>query len=251
MNGSTNCLDCTLKGSCLCSGLKSSDRECVLRIINTPSILQRGLDLFRTGDSLRSLYILRSGSVKSWNVSEEGDDHVIRFHLPGDIIGLGAISSGSHDCNATTLDTCSVCSIVFNQFQKLAEDIPELNNQLLKMMSHEIIQDRQMMLLLGNRSAPARIASFLNMLSQNFSERGYSSQDFNLTMGRREIASYLGLAMETVSRTLSQLQDEGLINVNGRHITVTDRQRLKKLSNSRYSATKAVNSCTVVTSVAA
>ena len=251
MNGKTICLDCTLKRSCLCSGLDSSDRERVLRIINSPNILQNGTHLFRTGETLRSLYILRSGSVKSWKVSEEGDEHVIRFHLPGDIIGLGAISSGSYDCNATTLDTCSMCSIVFNQFQKLAEEIPELNNQLLRMMSHEIVQDSQMMLLLGNRSAPARIASFLNMLSQNFGARGYSPQDFNLTMGRREIASYLGLAMETVSRTLSQLQDEGLINVNGRHITVTDRQRLKKLSSSCYGATKAVNSCTVVAPAAA
>ncbi len=251
MNRRTVCLGCALRESCLCSGLKSSDHEQVLRIINSPNILQRGVHLFRTGETLRSLYILRSGSVKSWNVSEDGEDHIIRFHLPGDILGLGAISLGSHDCNAMTLDTCSICSVVFNQFQALAEEIPELNHQLLKMMSHVIVQDRQMMLLLGNRSAPARIASFLNMLSHNFGARGYSPKDFNLTMGRREIASYLGLAMETVSRTLSQLQNKGLINVDGRHITVTDGHRLNKLSNSHYAATKAVSSCAVVESVAA
>ena len=251
MNRTAICQDCSLRGNCLCSGLKSTDHDRILRIISPRSIVQRGTQLFRAGEALKSLYILRSGSIKSWNVSEEGNDHVIRFHLPGDILGLGAISTGSYDCNATTLDTCCVCKIAFNHLQQLAEEIPRINNQLLKMMSHEIVQDRQMMLLLGNRSAPARMASFLNMLSQSFGARGYSPRDFNLTMGRREIASYLGLAMETVSRTLSQLQDEGVISVEGRHIMVTDGQRLKKLGNSRYGATKADNSCTVIASVAA
>jgi CRP/FNR family transcriptional regulator len=194
--------------------------------------------LFRIGEPLGALYILRSGSIKTWAVSEEGDDHIIRFHLPGDVLGLGAISTGSYDCNATTLGTCNVCIITFSQFQKLAERIPKLNGQLLKMMSQEILRDRQILFLLSNRSAPVRIASFLNMLSQNYAARGYSPNDFNLTMGRREIASFLGLAMETVSRTFSQLQEEGLINVQGRHIRVTDSQALMKLCGSHGAADK-------------
>ena len=233
MNRETVCQECLLRKSCLCSGLEGRERECVLQIIGSRTILQRGIHLFRIGEPLGAFYILRSGSIKTWAVSENGDDHIIRFHLPGDVLGLGAISAGSYDCNATSLGMCNVCIIAFYPFQKLAEQIPRLNDQLLKMMSQELLRDRQILFLLGNRSAPVRIASFLNMLSQNYAARGYSPRDFNLTMGRREIASYLGLAMETVSRTFSQLQEKGLINVQGRHIRVTDAQALKKLCGSQ------------------
>jgi CRP/FNR family transcriptional regulator len=118
----------------------------------------------------------------------------------------------------------------FNPFQRLAEEIPSLNYQLLKLMSHEIAQEEQRIFLRSNRSAPARLASFLSCLSRNFSERGFSPQEFNLTMGRKEIANYLGLALETVSRTFTQFQDEGVLRVDGKHIFVTDKERLNQLS---------------------
>jgi CRP/FNR family transcriptional regulator len=148
------------------------------------------------------------------------------FYMPGDVLGLGAISSGSYDCNATTLNTCSVCEIPFNRFQRLAEDLPALNQQLLRMMSRELVQEEQMNLLRSNRSASARIASFLNHMACNQGSIGYLTKDFHLTMRRREIANYLGLALETVSRTLSQFQDEGLLRVDGKHIKVMDAPRL-------------------------
>ena len=227
----TNCCsDCPTKKNCIWAGLSSEDHLRLINIIKPHKTIPRYHNLFRIGAPLRSLYVLRSGSAKTWNVTEEGEDHIIRFYFPGDVLGLGAISRGVYDCNATTLDTCSLCELPFHRFQKLAEEIPNLNYQLLKLMSREIAQEEQRIILRANRSAPTRLASFLNCLSRNFAEQGFSSREFNLTMGRKEIANYLGLALETVSRTFSHFQDEGVLQVEGKHICVTDQARLEKLS---------------------
>ena len=211
-------------------GLSSIDYQRLLSIIKLHKSEPRCHTIFRISEPLRSLYVLRSGSAKTWNVTEDGEEHIIRFHFPGDVLGLGAISRGVYDCTATTLDACSLCDLPFARFQKLAEEMPNLNFQLLKLMSREIAQEEQRIILRANRSAPARLASFLNCLSRNFAERGFSSQEFNLTMGRKEIANYLGLALETISRTFSQFQEEGVLQVEGKHIHLTDQRRLEKLS---------------------
>lgn len=208
--------------------------ERLMQIITFRGVLGRGRHLYHAGDALRSLYVLRSGSIKSWNVTQNGDARVIRFHLPGDVLGLGAIASKSYDCNATTLDTCSVCEIPYSRFQKLAEKIPALNVQLLRRISLELVREERMTLLRWSRSAPVRLAGFLVQLARNFELRGYSDKEFYLTMGRRDIANYLGLALETVSRTLSQFQEEGLLRVEGKHIRVVDRRRLTEICGSQY-----------------
>jgi CRP/FNR family transcriptional regulator len=225
------CMGCPLsKTSCLWTGLRPSHHDRLRDIIKIHPALRRGYPLFHTGERLRALYVLRSGNVKTWNVTSEGEDHIIRFHMPGDVLGLGAISGGVHDCNATTLDTCSVCGIPFKSFQRLAEEIPILNHQLLKMMSREIALEEERVLLRGHKSAPARLATFLYCLTRNFAQRGYSTQEFMLTMGRRDIANYLGLALETVSRTLTQLHNDGVLSVDGKYIRVTNPRRLSQLS---------------------
>ena len=224
------CQYCPTKKFCLWDGLIPSDHQRLLEITKPHRLIHHDHSLFRRGMPLRSLYVLRSGSVKTWYLTEDGESHIVRFYLSGDVLGLGAISSGEHDSNATTLDTCSACELPFQRFQRLAEDIPALNFQLLKWMSREIALEEQRALLRSNRSAPARLATFLDCLSRNLGERGFSTREFNLTMGRRDIASYLGLAMETVSRTLSQFQDQGVLHVEGKRIVVMDKQRLLELS---------------------
>jgi CRP/FNR family transcriptional regulator len=228
MNEAPDCGQCPLQQSCLWAELTPEVHERLREVLRLRTLSQRGQQLFRVGDPLKALYILRCGSVKTWNVSAEGEDHIIRFYMPGDVLGLGAISSGRYDCNATTLDTCSVCEIPFGRFQRLAERLPALNQQLLRMMSRELVQEEQMTVLRSNRSASARIASFVNLMAHHQGSRGYSTKDLHLTMGRREIANYLGLALETVSRTLSQFQGEGLLHVDGKHIKVMDASRLNE-----------------------
>lgn len=214
------CKDCTTYASCLMSTLDAADRQHLQSIISQQYYLDSGQHIFHAEQPFRYLYLVRSGTVKSWCVFGDDHEHIIQFHYPGDIIGLSAISSGVYDCNATTLDTCSLCKIPFDQYQKLADSIPSLSHQFVKLMSHEIVQNKHLMELRSNRSAPARLAIFLSDLSRNLSERGFSANSFNLPMSRRDIADYLGLAEETVSRAFSQLQDEGLLDVQRKYIRI-------------------------------
>jgi CRP/FNR family transcriptional regulator len=214
------CKDCTTYSSCLMSSLEISDRQQLQSIISQQYYLDSGQHIFHAEQSFRYLYLVRSGTIKSWCVFGDGHEHIIQFHYPGDIIGLSAISSGIYDCNATTLNTCSLCKIPFDQYQKLVDNTPSLSHHFIKLMSREIVQNKHLMELRGNRSAPARLAIFLNDLSRNLSERGFSANSFNLPMSRRDIADYLGLAEETVSRAFSQLQEEGLLDVQRKYIRI-------------------------------
>ncbi len=230
MQRDNNCQTCPSARVCPWVPLEPADRRALERIMRRPTVLRKGKELFRAGQSLRGLYIVRSGCVKAWNVTETGEEYVLRFYMTGEVVGLGAIAEGRYDCNATALDTSSMCELPFRDFQRAAEERPALNHVLLRLMSREILQEERLGLLKGNKSASARIAGFLCHLADGFDQRGFSSQEFNLAMGRREIAEFLGLALETVCRTLTQFGHQGMIEVEGRHIVLHDRGRLNALA---------------------
>lgn len=230
MDDTQACVQCPAQQVCPWGNLEAADRKRLEQVINRPGVFRAGRRLFHAGESLRSLFILRSGCVKAWNITDTGEEHVIRFHMPGDVLGLGSICSGVYDCNAMSLDTCSLCELPYTKFQRMAERVPSLNVVLLKMMSREIQEEERTTLLRGHRSAPAKISAFLCRLADSFASRGFSGSEFNLSMGRREIADYLGLALETVSRTLTQLDNDGALSVKGRRILVRDREHLESLA---------------------
>ncbi|HHB12413.1 MAG TPA: cyclic nucleotide-binding domain-containing protein [Chromatiales bacterium] len=231
MHRESDCQACPSARVCPWAALDQADREALERIMRRPIVLRKGKELFRVGQPLRGLHIVRSGCVKAWNVTESGEEYVLRFYMAGDVVGLGAIADGRYDCNATALDTSSICELPFRDFQRAAELRPALNHVLLRLMSREILQEERLSLLKGNKSASARIAGFLCHLADGFDQRGFSSQEFNLAMGRREIAEFLGLALETVCRTLTQFGQQGMIEVEGRHIVLHDRDRLNALAH--------------------
>lgn len=215
---------------CLAAELTPLEHKRFTNLIKVRQVLQRGKHIFERGDAFRSLYFVRSGVIKCWNITEDGEEHIIHFHLPGDVVGLAAISSGIHDYTATVLEASSICEIPYIKFRQLACKIPTLTAHLLRIMSREINHNEQMIRVCSNMKAASRLAYFLEKLIQDYRLRGYSSQAFNLTMGRQDIANYLGLALETVSRTFSQLQDECILHVDGKYIEIRDQERLSKLS---------------------
>lgn len=229
MNGMTVCQDCVLNRSCIWASLHTRKPSFVSNIVRMCDVLDRGEMLFREGSELQYLYLLRSGSVKTSVVTEGGEERILRFHLPGDILGLGAISTGTHDCSTISLEMSSFCCIPFNRFRHLAAEIPAVNYQLLLLMSRQISRDERMMLVKTHGTASQRVASFIDELSRDLSTRGYSAVEFNLVMERRDIANYLGLSLETVSRILSRLQEQGLLQVNRKQIRIRDRKRLARL----------------------
>src|SRR5512135_2009139 len=169
--------------------------------------------LYRAGDRFKSLHAIHSGSFKTRVLHDDGREQVTGFLMPGEIIGLDAICTEFHTCEALAMEPSEVCELPFSRLEELSRDIPSLQRHLHKIMSREIVRDQGIMLLLGSMRAEERLAAFLLNLSQRFTSRGYSASEFNLRMTREEIGSYLGLKLETVSRTFSKFQEDGLIGV--------------------------------------
>jgi CRP/FNR family transcriptional regulator len=224
-----NCKTCNLSNLCLPVGICDEDVEKLNFIVQRSTPYHRGDLLYQQGDHFRGLYVVKSGSVKSYYADRDGLEHVVGFFLPGEIIGLEAIHSGCYNCTASVLETTSACEVPFEQLEHLTEEIPGLQHQLLRLLSKEVHNDCGMVALLGNNSAEQRVAAFLVSLSSRHHSRGLSPKEFNLSMSRAEIASYLGLAVETVSRTFSRFQEKKLLMVERKNIKLLDIDALSEV----------------------
>jgi CRP/FNR family transcriptional regulator, anaerobic regulatory protein len=223
------CRNCSLSSLCLPMGLAPDDVERLDEIVKRTRPLHRGDFLFRDGDRFRSLYVVKTGSVKTFAPSPEGGEQVLGFHLPGEVIGLDAIDKDIHACSAKVLETSAICEVPFTRLEELTATIPSLQHQMYRLLSKEIGHDTDMLLLLGKKNAEERLAAFLLSLSKRLHKRGLSATDFYLSMSRHEIGNYLGLAVETVSRLFTRFQDDGLMNVDRKHIQLLDVGTLESL----------------------
>ena len=220
------CSSCSLAKLCLPLGLDKGQLECMDAIVTRSPVAHEGDHLFRVGDPFKAIYAVRSGSYKSYTVDSEGREHVLGFHLPGEIMGLDAIYSERHMCNAVALDTAAVCVLPYSELSNLAGKMEGLRTQMFRLMSKDIADTAA---LAGDFTAEERIAAFLIDLSQRFRTRGFSASEFNLNMSRRDIANYLRLAPETVSRVLARFEKGHLIAVERREIRLMDRAKLQEL----------------------
>ncbi|WP_445158201.1 fumarate/nitrate reduction transcriptional regulator Fnr [Halomonas sp. E14] len=226
----TRCTRCTLHARCLPLGLALDALSSFDAIIQHPRPLKRGAALVRQGDTFTSLYVVRSGSLKQTVALEGQRDQVTHFYLPGELVGLDAIGEAHCYGSVVALESAFVCELPFTRLEDLAERVPELRGQLYRCMSRELRNDQRMMCLLSGRTADQRLASFLLGLSERFRTRGYSPYCFHLSMSRSDIGSYLGLALETVSRVLARFQEQGMLTVTGRELTVHDFEALVALA---------------------
>ena len=224
-----SCKDCSLLELCLPRGLGKEEMKQLDNIIQRSKPLHHGESLFRIGHSFNSLYVVRAGSVKTYIPTQSGNDQILGFHLSGELLGLDALEKDVHTCTAVALETTMICEFPFCHFEQICQQLPELYHQMYKLMSKEISNDHRMLLLLGKKSAEERLATFLLNLSNRFKKRGFSAKEFNLSMSRHDIANYLGLAVETVSRLFSRFQEEGLVSVQRRHVYIHDLGRLGTL----------------------
>ncbi len=232
------CKDCSLFQLCLPVGIDANDLELLDRIIKRRRPLKRGEHLFHVGNPFSSIFAVRSGSIKTYAPTEDGHEQVTGFHLPGELLGLDAINAERHPCAAKALETTSLCEIPYDSFEELCNRLPSLRQQLLKIMSKELLHDQSLLTLLGKKSAEERLAALLVSLSSRYRQRGFSATEFNLSMSRNDIGNYLGLAVETVSRLFSRFQDEQLLIVQRKYIRILDLPRLQQIASSAKSAGK-------------
>lgn len=221
------CSTCAFSQACLAEGMDKASLQDLHMLVQHVGPVHAGDHLFRTGDPFEAIAAVRAGTVKTYVVDRNGREHVLGFHLPGEVIGLDGIDGDTYPCNAVALDTVMLCRFSFPKISVLAARLPGLQRHLFRLLSRDI---GRAALLAGDWSAHERMAAFLLGISQRLAARGFSPDRFQLTMARTDIANYLRLAPETVSRVLKRFQAEGMLGVERREVEILDRARIEALA---------------------
>ncbi len=221
------CKSCSLYQLCLPLGLEEGDLDKLESIIKRRRVIEKGSYLYHSGDKLKSLYAVRSGSFKSYTPVADSAEQVVGFHLPGELMGLDAIHGELHRSYSKALETSSVCEIPFEKLEALSTEVPGLNHHLMSLMSEGIQHEQCHVTQLAKMTAEARLANFLIEMSRRHNARGHSAAEFNLSMSRNDIANLLGLAVETVSRLFTHFQDLKILKVERKHIQIINMQALE------------------------
>jgi CRP/FNR family transcriptional regulator len=223
------CSDCNLRELCMPVGFNADDMQKLDEVVATRRRILQGEMLFRSGEAFTSIFAVRTGFFKTTIASEDGREQVTGFQMAGEIIGLDGIISDHHNCNAVALEDAEVCVMPFANVEALSREFPILQRHVHKVMSREIVRENSVMMILGNMRAEERVAAFLLNLAQRLNARGLSQSELMLRMKREEIASYLGLKIETVSRAFTKFSDEGIIEVKQRYVRIIEPEALKKI----------------------
>ena len=225
------CSNCNMRELCMPIGLDADELKRVDDLVTKRPFVKRGSALFRAGDRFTSLFAIRSGFFKTCVGTEDGRGQVTGFQMAGEVMGLDGIATDVHTVDAIALEDTEVCALPFDRIEEIAREVKALQHHLHKIMSREIVREHGVMLLLGNMRAEERLAAFLLNLVQRLHVRGFSSSDLVLRMTREEIGSYLGLTLETISRTFSKFADDGIITVNQRQVHIQNPGALRQLVN--------------------
>lgn len=232
---SHDCHTCEPRGGCL--GLQLLDSPQVRQqLCNAKKISGRAEHLFREGEDADCFYVVRSGSIKSYLVTEDGEEQVIGFYLPGDVFGLDISDSQQRMSSTIALETTSICRF---PYAYLGDKAQYQGASLLRISAEQMQRYHNLVLILARKDADGRIASFLDDLAGRYWSRGYSASAFMLTMSRQDIGCYLGLAVETVSRILTRFQANGVLKVNRREVDILDHAALRKIAGTRQSPVSA------------
>jgi CRP/FNR family transcriptional regulator len=226
------CSSCNLRELCLPVGMSSDQLNALDSMVSTRRSVKRGESLFHAGEDFNALYAVRTGFFKTVVSAADGREQVTGFQMAGELIGLDGIGTDQHTCDAVALEDSQVCMIPYGQLESLSREFTVLQHQFHKIMSREIVREHGVMLLLGSMRAEERLAAFLLNLTQRLQARGFSANALVLRMTREEIGSYLGLKLETVSRTFSKFQDEKILEVKQRDIRILDQPALQRLVSS-------------------
>jgi len=217
-----SCQNCSLIDLCLPHGMDQAELEQLEKIVVHHKPMQPGQHLFRPGDRSSALFAVRAGSLKNYCITEDGEEQVLGFTLPGELSGMDGLGSDHYASAAMVLETSSICELPYERLQSLCNDLPGLHRQMMGVVGKELTDVQHMLMLLGKRTAEERLASFLLSLSMRYHSRGLSETEFNLPMSRQDIGNYLGLAIETVSRLFAQFQEKQLLKVSRRQVVILD-----------------------------
>lgn len=223
------CDHCSARAGCLAGGLEADDRAALDAIAERGRPLNRGETAYAQGDPFRALYLVRSGFLKTFSRHGGEEPRIHEFYVPGDLVGLDAITAGRHEESAEALDTTSLCALPYPALCRLAGSRPEVRRALLRAMSQGLRRGETWHRLLGTRSAVRRLAGFLEDLGSRFPRAGPACDHAALPIPKQDLANYLGLAPETVSRGLARLERHGMVRLTKRSLRIHNFDALRRL----------------------
>ena len=218
------CSNCFVRKGCFIEQSITGDRQTGIELKNK-QLHMKDEHIFHAGDKADSIYVIQSGSIKTYVVTEDGEEQVVGFYFAGDVLGLDALGGDSYLVSAQVLETTSICQLPLPLSNTL-DVIP----QYFSLVSAQQAHDYNLVLMLASKNADSRVASFLVNLSNKFDGHGYVVTTFNLSMSRHDIASYLGITVETVSRTLRRFRDNEMLGVARRKVEIFDFDGLKGIA---------------------
>lgn len=222
------CFNCYQEEMCLPCTVAESDVQRLDALKLGYRKVKMGQALYRDGEQFQFIYTVRSGTFRSNLLLSDGREQVNGFYMTGDIMGLDGIAYGAHASSATALEDAEVCVISYASLTEPTASSAGLQQLLGRLMSRELLREHGLMMLLGSMNSEERLAAFLLNLSHRLQVRGYSASEFHLRMSRAEIGSYLGMTLETVSRTFSAFQQSRLLEVDKRYVRLTDLEGLRQ-----------------------
>lgn len=219
------CEDCNLDKLCIPKGLKREEIGDLKLLVSRNNLRQKGEAIYHAGSPFRGIVALRSGSAKLLSFDREGNEIIVDFILPGELLGFDGLSSQIHNCTAVALETVNFCHLPTRQIDALTLNTPGFYQILLQRSCSQFdIQVQKMML--SRRSAEERVASFILHISDRLKIRGYSEFEFRLSMSREEIGNHLGIAHETVSRIVHHFQSLEIIQIKAKQLKIINKKKL-------------------------
>lgn len=225
------CKKCVLQALCLAKNPMGAYINSLNEIAQHPSPLQKNEFFYRQGDKFKALYIVRSGAIKTYYINKKGEMHVTGFYFPGELFGLDGFTNMLHSSFAIALDTSSVCKISYHKLEKAFQLHPELQRKIMATLCTEIYGQQQLLLSLRQKHADQCLATFLINLSHRQQQRGLSATELLLPMSRQDLAAYLGMAGETMSRLFTRFQEKGWLAAHGHYLTLLNVNALDKLTD--------------------
>ncbi|MBF0427287.1 MAG: helix-turn-helix domain-containing protein [Magnetococcales bacterium] len=205
--------------------------ESIPRFLSKRQPVAKGEMIFRSDQPFHGVYAVKSGSFKSYSLIDDQNEMIAGFYLPGELLGLDAIHSKIYGYNAIALEKSSVCLMPFNHLESLGEHLRSFQEQVIKILSDQIRQDQKQTLMAGRKTAEERLSAFLLNLTERYARHGFTANEFRLPMLQSDIANYLGLSMETVSRTMRKFYKMEILSIKGKRIAILNPTCLQSISN--------------------
>lgn len=226
------CDACSLNQICLPKGLTENEiYELESSIDKTLKIKKKEM-IFSANEDMAGIYAVKSGAVKTSIANADGQEQVLEFHLPGDMLGFDAFNTGKHCCNAVALEDTFLCKIPTDAFEDLCDRLPGIRSEMLHQVGKEITHNQRLVLSLGQQQTDERLAAFIIQMSLHYQSRGFSKKEFMLPMPRQDLSNYLGMAVETLSRIISRMTNSGIIKIDRRMVVILDHDKLVHLAHS-------------------